>query len=73
VAFTVAENEQASVASGALEVQRTADAEHLLWRFDTPIFAKSTTFETGVNLIPSASEEATSVTEDYLLRSPNQQ
>jgi hypothetical protein len=72
VAFTVAENEQAIVARGALEVQRAVDAEHLLWRFDTPIFATSTTFETGANLIPSATEQATSVNEDYLLRSPNQ-
>jgi hypothetical protein len=72
VAFSVAENEQATVASGGLEVQRAVDAEHLLWRFDTPILAKSITFETGVNLIFSASEQATCVNEDCLPRSPNQ-
>ena len=72
VAFTVAENEQATVARGALEVQRAVEAEHLLWHFDTPNLARSTAFETGVNLIPSASEQATCVNEDCLLRSPNQ-
>lgn len=61
VTFTVAENEQAKVASGELEVQRAGDAEHVLWRFDTPISAKSTTFETGANLILSGGEEATCV------------
>jgi hypothetical protein len=72
VTFTVAENEQATVASGALEVQRAVDAEHLLWRFDTPNLARSTTFETGVNLIPSAAEQANCVNQDCLRRSPNQ-
>jgi hypothetical protein len=72
VAFTVAENEQATVARGALEVQRAVDAEHLVWRFDTPSLARSTTFETGVNLIPSASEQANFVNENCMRRSPNQ-
>jgi hypothetical protein len=72
VAFTVAENEQATVARGALEVQRAVDTEHLLWRFDTPSLARSTTFETGVNLIPSASEQANCVNENSTRRSPNQ-
>ena len=58
VTFTVAENEQATVASGELEVQRAADAEHLLWRFDTPSLVRDTTFETGVNLVPGARERA---------------
>jgi hypothetical protein len=44
----------------------------MLWHFDTPIFAKDTTFETGANLIPSAAEKATAVNDDYVLRSPNQ-
>jgi hypothetical protein len=70
VAFSVAENEQATVANGSLEVQRTVDAEHLLWRFDTPNLARSTTFETGVNLIPST-EQANCVNDDCLRRSPN--
>jgi len=50
---------------------RSSDAEHRLWHFDTPIFAKDATFETGANLIPSATEKATTVNEDYVLRSPN--
>jgi hypothetical protein len=63
VTFTVAENEQANVASGKLEVQRTIDAEHLLWCFDTPNAARGTTFVTGVNLIPGAHEQAGCVNE----------
>jgi hypothetical protein len=63
VAFTVAENEQAIVASGELEVQRTVDAEHLLWRFDTPNSMKGTSFITGVNLIPDAHKQAKCVNE----------
>jgi hypothetical protein len=63
VTFTVAENEQANVASGELEVQRTVDAEHLLWRFDTPNSMRGTMFVTGVNLIPGAREQAKCVNE----------
>jgi hypothetical protein len=66
VTFTFAENEVANVASGELEVQRAGDAEHVLWRFDTPTLAKSTTFETGVNLISSGGEQAKCVNEDCL-------
>ena len=61
--FTIAENEQANVATGELEVQRTFDAEHALWRFDTPNAAKGTTIITGVNLIPGAYEQARCVSE----------
>jgi hypothetical protein len=64
VTFTVAENEQANVASGELEVERTADAEHLVWRFDTPTSARGSTFITGVNLIPIPREQAMCVGED---------
>ena len=64
VTFTIAENEQASVATGELEVQRTNAAEHLLWRFDTPNVARGTTFITGVNLIPGAHEQARCVNEN---------
>ena len=58
VAFTVAENEQANIASGELEVQRAVDAEHVLWHFQTPSFSKGITFETSVNLVPDARTEA---------------
>ena len=61
VTFTIAENEQANVASGELEVQRAVSAEHLLWRFNTPNLAKNASFETGVNLISSGDEQATCV------------
>lgn len=63
VSFTVAENEQATVATGELEVQRTNDAEHLLWRFDTPNPARGTTFTTGVNLVRGTREQARCVNE----------
>jgi hypothetical protein len=64
VTFTVAENEQANVASGELEVERTADTEHLVWRFDNPTSARGSTFTTGVNLIPMPREQAMCVGED---------
>lgn len=64
VAFTVAENEQAMVASGDLEVRRVVDGEHLLWRFDTPNSTKGVSFETGVNLILSGREQAKCANED---------
>ena len=70
VTFTVAENEQASIASGKLEVQRVFDAEHLAWHFDTPNLARGDTFETGVNLIPGDSEQAKCANEDCADRSP---
>ncbi len=58
VTFTVAQNEQANIASGKLEVRRTIDAEHLLWHFERPSFARGITLETGVNVIPNARTEA---------------
>jgi hypothetical protein len=64
VTFTVAENEQANIASGALEVQRAVDAEHVLWHFETPSCARGITLETGVNLIPNARTEANCTNED---------
>ena len=64
VTFTVAENEQASIASGELEVQRAVDAEHVLWHFETPSFVRGITLETGVNLIPNARTEENCTNED---------
>ena len=64
VTFTIAENEQASVATGELEVQRINAAERLLWRFDTPDAVRGTTFITGVNLVPGAREQARCVNEN---------
>jgi hypothetical protein len=58
VTFTVAENEQANIASGQLEVRRAFDAEHLAWHFDTPTLAKGIMLETGVNLILDVSTQA---------------
>lgn len=58
VTFTIAENEEANVATGELEVQRTVGAEHVLWRFDTPNAVKGATIITGVNLIPGAHAQA---------------
>jgi hypothetical protein len=59
VTFTVAENEQANIASGILDVQRAVGAEHVLWRFETPSFARGITLETGVNSISNAGTQAT--------------
>ena len=53
-----------TIASGALEVQRAVDAEHVLWHFETPSFARGITLETGVNLIPHARTEANCTNED---------
>jgi hypothetical protein len=64
VTFTVAENEQANIASGVLDVQRAAGAEHVLWRFETPSFARGITLETGVNSIPNARAQATCTNQD---------
>jgi len=64
VTFTVAENDQANIASGKLEVQRAVDADHVLWHFETPDFARGITLETGVNLIPNARTEANRTNED---------
>jgi len=64
VTFTVAENEQANITSGRLEVQRAIDAEHVLWYFETPSFARGITIETGVNVIPYARTKANSMKED---------
>jgi hypothetical protein len=58
VTFTVAENELASIANGTVTVRRAADAEHMAWQFDEPPSARGEAFETGVNLIPSSSEQA---------------
>jgi hypothetical protein len=64
VTFTVAENEQANIASGVLDVQRAVGAEHVLWRFETPSFARGITLETGVNSISNARAQATCTNQD---------
>ena len=66
VTFTVAENEQTNMASGVLDVQRAVGAEHVLWRFETPSFARGITLETGVNSIPNARAQATCTNQDCL-------
>ena len=64
VTFTVAENEQANIMSGELEVRRAVDAEHMRWHFETPSFARGISLETGVNLVPNARTEAHSTKRD---------
>jgi hypothetical protein len=66
VTFTVAENELSNIASGTLEVQRAFDAEHVLWHFETPSFARGITLETDVNLVPGARIEANCIDKDCL-------
>ncbi len=69
VTFTVAVNEDASIASGRLVVRRVFDTEHLQWQFETPGLAKGEVFETGVNLIPKNTEQAKCTNEDCSIRS----
>jgi hypothetical protein len=68
VTFTVAENEEASIASGRLVVRRVLGTEHLEWHFDSPDFARGEGFETGVNLISNDSEQAKCMNEDCTIR-----
>ena len=49
--FTIMEDDQV-LAHGEVLVQRAIDAEHLYWQFDTPAWARSETFDSGVNLLP---------------------
>jgi hypothetical protein len=69
VTFTVAENEDASIASGRLVVRRGFDTEHLEWQFESPDLAKGEVFETGVNLIPKDTEQGKCMSEDCSIRS----
>jgi hypothetical protein len=69
VTFTVAENEDASIASGRLVVRRFFDTEHLEWQFESPDLTKSAVFETGVNLAAKDTEQAKCMSEDCSNRS----
>ena len=68
VTFTVAENEDASIASGRLVIRRGFDTEHLGWQFESPDLAKGEVFETGVKLIPKDGEHAKCMNEDCSIR-----
>ncbi len=61
--FTVAVNEDASIASGRLVVRRVFDTEYLEWQFESPDLAKGEVFETGVNLISKDTELAKCINE----------
>ncbi len=69
VTFAVAENENASIASGRLVVRRVFDTEHLEWQFESPDLAKSGVFVTGVNLAPKDTEQAKCISEDCSIHS----
>jgi hypothetical protein len=62
--FTVAENEQASIATGTLAVRRALESEHIVWQFDAPDLARGQVFETGANVIPNSVEQSKCVMED---------
>jgi hypothetical protein len=49
--FSIDEDENKNVASGRASVARAVEAEHVTWRLDAPEWAKSDTFETGVNIL----------------------
>ena len=69
VTFTVAVNEDASIASGRLVVRRVFDTEHLEWQFESPDLAEGEMFETGVYLMPKDPEQAKCMNEDCSIRS----
>ena len=69
VTFTVAENEDANIASGRLVARRGFDTEHLEWQFERPDLATGEVFETGVNLIPKDTEQAKCMNEHCSIRS----
>lgn len=69
VTFTIAENEDASIASGRLVVRRGFDTEHLEWQFESPDLAKGEVVETGVKLIPKDGEQVKCMNEDCAIRS----
>lgn len=53
IAFAIAENEEAAIARGNLTVQQSGGVERLAWNFDIPESARTSGFETAVNLIPA--------------------
>jgi hypothetical protein len=54
IAFNIAENEQATIASGKLTVHKYPGVERIVWQFDTPDSARSSTFESAVNILPES-------------------
>lgn len=64
VTFTIAQNEQATVASGELDVQGTLDAERAQWRFKASPSVRGASFETGVTLLPGAHQQASCAEKD---------
>lgn len=51
-AFQIAEDDQSTVASGKLKVQRSPGVEKVVWNFETPGSLTDDAFETTVNLLP---------------------
>lgn len=49
-AFMIAEDDQV-IAKGNASVERALDCEHILWKFDTPDWARPNEFDSGVNLL----------------------
>jgi hypothetical protein len=54
VQFTIDENDRQGVASGLLTATRGLGDEHLTWHFSSPEWARSLTFDTGVNITVSS-------------------
>lgn len=52
IAFAIAENEDTAIARGNLTVHQSRGVERLAWNFDMPESARTSGFETAVNLIP---------------------
>ena len=51
IGFVIAEDNQPSIAAGKAVVLRAIDAEHVLWQFQAPNWARTNAFDTGVNVI----------------------
>jgi hypothetical protein len=52
IAFDIAENELAAIATGKLTVHKSPGVERVTWEFDTPESARSNSFESAVSVIP---------------------
>jgi hypothetical protein len=52
IAFNIAENELAAIATGKLTVHQSRGVERVKWEFDAPESVRSNSFESAVSVIP---------------------
>jgi hypothetical protein len=58
IAFAIAENEETTIARGNLTVHQSRGVERLAWNFEIPESARTSGFETAVNMIPASAYSA---------------